>query len=262
MRPYHLLLPLLLNPAAAHAKDLKSIEQDLLRDLKRIHYWADYDGDAPNLNPEDSLVQANERFGRKLLYYTATEPATLHAEFRQLQAERLTIATAPNGQLRIYSWDTETGGTMHFFDNVFQYQTGSRVASQRLPAPTDGQADAQASYSEIFTVQKGPQTYYLGYSNAIYSSSDCYQQVKVFTIDAGQLNPDACLIRTPSGLKNTLGFSFDFFSVVDRPERPVRLITYDPATQILQIPVVWDKGKVTSKRISYRFNGQEFGKVK
>jgi hypothetical protein len=260
MRPYLCLL-LLLCATAAHARPTpKTIEQELLRHLKRIHYWADYEGDDPKINAADSLSRANERFRRQLLRYSATEPATLRYAFPLLQAEHLIIATAPDQRLRIYSWDTETGGTMHFYDNVCQFQTGAGVAAQPLPA-ANGPADAKAFYSEIFAVPKGPQTYYLAYANATYSSSDCYQQVKAFTIEGGKLNPDARLIRTASGLKNTLGFAFDFFSVVDRPERPVRLITYDPATQLLQIPVVWAGGKVTSKRISYQFNGREFVKV-
>ncbi|RTQ46849.1 hypothetical protein EJV47_20990 [Hymenobacter gummosus] len=261
MRPSLVLLLMLLLAAPSFGKSLASIEQDLLQDLKRIHYWADYENAPDHLSLPDSVERANERFRRKLLHYAATEPATLTAEFRLLRAEHLTIATAPDQQLRIYSWDTRTGGTMHFFANVYQFRRGpATVGARCLPLPA-GHTEPGGFYSELFAVRKGAQTYYLGLAHGIHSSRDCYQQVKVFTIEAGQLNPDARLIRTASGLKNTLGFAYDFFSVADRPERPVRLITYDAATRRLQLPVVWAGGKVTTGRISYQFTSTEFVKL-
>jgi hypothetical protein len=57
-----------------------------------------------------------------------------------------------------------------------------------------------------------------------------------------------------------LGFSFDFFSVVDRAERPVKLIDYNAIEKTISIPVVWENGKVTSKLIVYKFTGEYFEK--
>ncbi|UOQ52238.1 hypothetical protein [Hymenobacter cellulosivorans] len=254
---------MLLLPAALLGKDLKTIERELVRDARRITYWANYNDTAAAVGGIDSLTRANERFLARLLRYTATEPATLTYAFPALQQEHITISTAPDGRLRIYSWDTEEGGTMHYFENVVQYRAGAKVASRRLITPKpDDNPDAGHFYFDVFPVLSGTQTYYLAYGQGIYSSKDCYQHVKAFAIENGQLNTDAKLIRTQSGLKNTLGFEFDFFSVVDRPERPVRLITYDAKTRVLEIPVVWAEGKVTPKRIRYQFNGTVFEKVK
>jgi hypothetical protein len=63
-------------------------------------------------------------------------------------------------------------------------------------------------------------------------------------------------------LKNTLGFGFDFFSVVDRPDRPVQLIKYDGVKKTLTIPVVLEDGKVTGRTIVYQFTGQYFERKK
>ncbi|MCB2377232.1 hypothetical protein LGH70_06540 [Hymenobacter sp. BT635] len=262
MRRLLCIVLLLAAPALLYGKTTpKAIEQELVRDVKRLRYWADYDGADARLSPEDSLTRANERLRRHLLYYTTTEPATLSYAFAVLQQEGMTITTAPDGRLRIYSWDTQTGGTMHYFDNVVQFRAGARVGARRLTTPLPGaNPDAGHSYFDIFTVQRGAQTFYLAYGQAIYSTHDCYQQVRAFTIENGQLNADAKLIRTQSGLRNTLGFSFDFFSVVDRPERPVRLISYEARARVLAIPVVWSDGKVTDRRIRYAFNGTVFVK--
>ena len=72
------------------------------------------------------------------------------------------------------------------------------------------------------------------------------------------LNDGVKLIKTKSGLNNTLGFNFDFFSVVDFKERPVILIKYNPALKSFSIPVVLENGEVTDKKIIYKFTGQYF----
>ncbi|UOQ71425.1 hypothetical protein [Hymenobacter cellulosilyticus] len=262
MRLLFCFAPLLLLTSAAHAKTPQAIEQELVKAARRLTYWADYDGDA-RLSAIDSLARAGDKLRDKLLYYTATEPSTLTYAFPALQREHITISTAADGRMRIYSWDTLEGGTMHYFENVVQFRAGAKVGSRRLIIPKpDDNPDAGHLYFDLFPVQRGGQTYYLAYGQATYSSAGCYQHVKALTIENGQLNPDAKLIQTQSGLRNTLGFEFDFSSVMNRPERPVRLITYDPKTRVLEIPVVWADGKVTAKRIRYAFNGTVFEKAK
>ncbi|MCB2408783.1 hypothetical protein [Hymenobacter lucidus] len=257
-----LCFALVLLAPVLYAKTPQAIEQELVRDARRVTYWAEYDGDA-RLSAIDSLARAGERLREHLLHYTATEPATLSYAFTALQREHIGISTAADGRLRIYSWDTQEGGTMHYFENVVQFRAGSKVASRRLIIPKpDDNPDAGHSYFDIFAVQRGTQTCYLAYGQATYSTSLSYQHVKALTIENGQLNTDAKLIRTASGLRNTLGFEFDFFSVVDRPDRPVRLIGYDARTRELTIPVVWANGKVTDKRIRYMFDGTVFAKAK
>ncbi len=67
--------------------------------------------------------------------------------------------------------------------------------------------------------------------------------------------------------RHKVGFEYNFFSVVDRKERPIKLILYDKTTKTLKIPVViedeeFQNGRVTNKFISYKFDGTYFVKVK
>ena len=85
----------------------------------------------------------------------------------------------------------------------------------------------------------------------------------MFKIRGDSLDNRVKLIKTNEGLTNTLGFEYNFFSVVDRKERPLKLILYDAATRSIRLPVVIvdDKdplGRVTNKFITYRFNGAYF----
>jgi hypothetical protein len=75
------------------------------------------------------------------------------------------------------------------------------------------------------------------------------------------LNDTTKLIKTQKGLINEINVAYDVFSVVDRPERPIKLIKYDSDKKTIYIPVVYENGKVTNKFIVYQFNGQYFEHV-
>jgi hypothetical protein len=74
---------------------------------------------------DDSLAHANAMFAKKLSYYISKCPFTINQKFSSLANDHLDISTSNDGLFRIYSWDTWTGGTMHFFENVMQYKSGS-----------------------------------------------------------------------------------------------------------------------------------------
>jgi hypothetical protein len=107
-------------------------------------------------------------------------------------------------------------------------------------------------------LNKNNKTYYLAIKNGILSS----QGIKVFCLENGKLNDTVKIIKTTSGLKNEINFGFDFFSVVDRPERPLKLIKYDSIKKVIYIPIVRGDGKVTKKYILYKFTGEYFERVR
>jgi len=254
-----LLAILIFCTSTTFGQDTKKIEKDLLKHLKKINYWAESVDKGGSVSPTDSLDKENDIFQRKLLSYTAKQPATLTYDFKELQKEHLTIASSADKKFRIYSWDTWLGGTMHNFENVYQFQTGNKVSSKSLSEKRqDGEPESW--FSDIFTLGINSRKIYIGYFHAIYSSSSVYQGIKLFDLTNNRLNDEVRLIKTKTGLKNELGFEFDFFSVVDRKERPVKLIYFDNSTKTIKIPVVTSKRKVTNKFLTYKFTGQFFEK--
>ncbi|HQX55165.1 MAG TPA: hypothetical protein PLP07_04505, partial [Pyrinomonadaceae bacterium] len=109
---------------------------------------------------------------------------------------------------------------------------------------------------------------YLANSTFILSNPLAMQELEVFRIDGERLNTNMKMIRTNSGLTGSISFEYDFFSVVDHPERPIRLFSFDPEKKEFRFPVVLEDpkflngGRVTDKYIAYRFNGKYFVKVK
>jgi hypothetical protein len=232
---------------------------DLLRQFERISYWAEYDGSDSKVDKYDSLEHANQVFATKLLAYTSRQPSSITDTFTALRDKGLRIATSDDGLFRIYSWDDQGGGTMRYFKTIFQYKNDGKLYSKIIRVETS-QEELGDWYSDIYTLKNAGKTYYLAVKHSIYSSKDCYQGIKIFSIVNGTLQHDVKLIKTKTGIRNELGFNFDFFSVVDRTERPVKLINYNTNEKAISIPIVWENGKVTSKLIIYKFTGEYFEK--
>ncbi|MDQ8053537.1 MAG: alpha/beta fold hydrolase [Pedobacter sp.] len=238
------------------AKSMKRIEGELLKQFEKIEYWSS-ESRKQEKQGYDSLFKANNDFKKMLLDATTDNPATLNYNFPLLVKAHLMIAQSADRLVKIYSWNKQTGGTMHFFDNVFQYKDGNKVISESAAYE---ETNAGGFYSEIFTLHTPKKPIYLCYFNGILSSSESYASIDALMINDHKLMPS--YIFKNKKLESSMGFEFDFFSVVDRPERPVKLIDFDANQQLLKMPVIDEKGKVTANQLTYRFTGKYFEKVK
>jgi len=235
------------------AQTPKEIEADLLTSFKKIAYSRDK-------NDDEGISKANNVFAEKLKYYTEKYPSTLSQSFALLKNEHLDISTSDDGLFRIYSWDTWTGGTMHFFENVLQYQSSIKTIS--ILDTSRAEVDDRPNYTKIDTFSTKKHTYYLATFLGIGSTRDAMSGIQIFTIRDGKLDNNVRLIKTKSGMHSQLYYAYDLFSVVDMPYGKRPTIYFDAATQTIHIPVVVDKGKVTNRYITYKFTGQYFEKVK
>lgn len=63
-------------------------------------------------------------------------------------------------------------------------------------------------------------------------------------------------------MERTLGFYYNFLSVVDRKERPIRLVKFDKKTRTLLLPIINKTNNATNKYVHYTFNGQYFDEAR
>ncbi len=252
-----LLLLLIALPIAAQTP--AAIEKELLGYLTTMANSGSYSGgyDDAKLGP------ATEALKRKLIRYAAREDVIKY-NFPKLSKEMF-IATSKDGKFRVYSWDLQTGGTMHDYDWVIQYvgNGGKPIAWSDNDGENEG---GGAFYTDVFQVNSARGPLYLLVSTSIASSSLNGQTIRAARIvgDKFELNPK--IFKTGSGVTDSIGFAYDFFTVVDRAERPVRLFTFNETRKEFQFPVVIEdeetpQGRVTNKFITYRFNGTHFVKV-
>lgn len=247
-----------LTATSAAQNNIKDLDADLYQHLKNINKWryekpySDVDGSS------DSVAIESTRLIKKMLAAFNNNPSTLSASFDSLKT-LINIASSPDGKFRIYSWDTEIGGTMRFFANVIQFKTNSGTKAVQYFNPIENISEEPGFfYDSIYQVAKGKEVYYLARRIAIFSSRDVFHGIKIFKIHSNRVNDTAVLIKTKTGIRNEIGYFYDFISVVDIDFNQRPRIRFNNTTNTLYIPVVVDKGKVTNKTIRYKFNGQYF----
>lgn len=251
---FFLLLLFSIANCIAQTKNATELENDLMHEYLKLEAYSDTN--YYFIPVEDSI------FRTKFFNNIQKNPSTLNYPFKKLN-NKLYVVTSDDSLFRIYSWDTWSGGTMHFFNNIFQFKSGKNVYTKLLFDSTgDEGGDPLSFYSDIFRLQVGQKIYYLCINNGMYSTKDVSESIKIFSIENDNLNDTVRLIKTNSGLQNEINVEYDFLSVVDRPERPLRVIKYDPSKKIIYIPIVEDDGKVTNRFIKYQFNGKYFERIK
>ncbi len=207
----------------------------------------------------DSLGEVNTALLTYLQEKSTTTPELLDIDLSSMDTAGIIILTSEDKKFRIYCWDTETGGTMRFFNALIQYRTakGSESAVLNDIAKTEEPGDF---YREIYTVHaKNGNTYYLVTSRGIYSSRDIVEVIQAYTIESGKLNDSVNLFRTPRQQLNEITYTCDFFSNIDSNTGNQRnLIRISDDKQTLFIPIVNDKDEVTDKFLIYKFDGNQF----
>lgn len=257
MKKYYIFIFLFLS-AAAYTQTNNTDENDLLSHLKRMNYWK-YEADYkvyPHM--QDSLEFESALFGRMFYDYIYSKPETMNDNFSLLQKEGLMISGSDDKQFRIYSWDTQLGGTMRFYNNIYQYRSGDKIYSKMIIDTSADGPDPGGWYSFIYTLNTDSKKYYLAVSNSEYSTSEIGQAFQAFCIEDDKLNNNEKLFKTDDGMSNSLGIGFNLFLADNHPERPMKLFVFSDAKKELSIPEITEKGAVTDKLIVYKFNGKYF----
>ncbi|MFV0387274.1 MAG: hypothetical protein ACK5NT_00850 [Pyrinomonadaceae bacterium] len=239
----------------ANGQNLAELDKSLAADAKKVSDYSTYSG-----NYDDAKsIDANNVLEAKLLD-VASNADSLTYSFPNL-SKQILIASSEDKKLRVYSWDSGLGGTMHDYFKVFQF-IGNNGEINAYSMTNSEEGGAGSFVLDIFTVNGKNETLYLLTSTFIGSTRDHLGDVTAYRIVNNQLEK-AKVFNTKEGLKENISFEYDALSVVNRPERPVQLIKYNGKTKTVRIPlVVEDKefplGRVTDRFLNYRFDGKTF----
>jgi len=252
-------LALLLLPfSTAVAQDMKTIEQNLLQVFQRIKYWNSYSDLDSTINRYDSLEAANTRFQRALTQSTTQFPATLQYGFRQLQDSGMVIATSPDRKLRVYSWNSHTGGSMVIYERVFQYLTPTGVRSTDQTGSDEH--DGVEWIWKIAPFHTRNHTYYLAFSRAITCGACRSEAVKAYSIATRNLQGPLPLFMS-DGVKNAV-LSVDFRDFGrTAPLKSGHAIVYDSVHHSFRVPSTDEMdGTLSAPYHIYRWTGNYFAK--
>ncbi len=246
-----------------YGQDIKTCNKKLKETFAKLEYYANQNSE--NEHAYDSIDKYNKSFEKLLLKYTKAVSETMTFNFIDLTKNGLKVSTAENNLFRIYSWDTETGGTMRSFRNVFQFRSNEKLFSIKTPNDVDESGESGYTYEIIDQIKSNNKMFYVVKCIAIGSSALSSHKIKIFSIENGILDDKAKLIKTKSGIRNELKYEIDFSSSVnqtpDAVDREYAWISYDKNDKTIMIPLILADGKLTKKKIKYQFNGIYFEKI-
>lgn len=255
MKKIFFLTMLLFSLVSFSQKSCRPIEADLKKQFQKIYYWDEHHQMDDTIDTYDSMQKANDYILNIIAKHGYNNPGFLNYSFSSL-SEYLDVLTSKDKSLRIYSWDTYTGGTMHIFYAVAQYLgDDKKVYTQPLNDTSD--SDPGLWYSEIYSFNDKGRKYYFCIGNGKYSTMDLGQEVVVYTIK-GNLLVQAPIIKTQKGLTNSIHLAYDLSSLDGITDHS---IVFDESTTELKIPIVDAKGRMLKKNIIYKFNGKHFERI-
>jgi hypothetical protein len=196
-----------------------------------------------------------------LLHYTSANPASINFDFAALEEKGLNVKTSSDGKFRIYNWNMRNGGTMQFYKSIFQYKSNGKVYSRLMNESED---DIGCSFYDLNEVSTGKNHYYITCSVAIGSTALYFYNIKTYLIQNDILSDSTGLIKTKTGFQSSIGYEVDLSATVNRNVADAREnmeLDYDPKTRTITFPLITMEGKITGKKIRYKFNGHYFEKI-
>lgn len=202
-------------------------------------------------NYSDSLEIVSVAFEKALTDFIQKNQSTIDYDFKMLVDSHVCyINTAKDGNLRIYSWDDGTGGSMRYFKNIYQWRNNGTVMT-KVPQYEEG--DAGSFCTQIFSVLKGQEPVYLVLNRSIYSNRMVAQSIQAFHIEPNQLNDSFPLFKSKTKMLSNIQVGYDFFSIEDENKQPSEMISYNYSSKTLFVTVTDKDGIVSSNRLKYQW---------
>lgn len=249
------------------------VDKKIARALKQSFETSGYNYANNSTTDYDKTETANQSVASILTTYTQ-QADSMACQFTHSVKEGLLFATSDDKRFRAYTWDENTGGTMHFYSALVQYidddgNSHGLYEASWLNEDEESTNQVAGRLYDLATIHAAKQTYgspiYVLASHAIGSNIDRAITIKLFQINNDSLN-NPNLIKTRTRYTDEISFSYDASSLyVNKINR--QLFEFNSSDNSFSFPVVLasDKfysGEVTKKRIVYRFDGQYFKRVK
>lgn len=205
-------------------------------------------------NPEGQTENANQKLV-KYLKSVLSDPKLIAASLPKAKEAQLTKLVSDDGKVCFYSWDSETGGSMHFFHDFVQWMTPDGAHWRDLNPPGKGDGDLATGYfyHDLHSVVTGNgKTVYMPTYRAIYSHPNHNDGITAYTIEGNKL------VETPFFKTKTKLLKSIDVPAVETEWNENGLIKFKNQNKTLLIPVTVKEGGATGRFLTYRFDGKNF----
>lgn len=217
--------------------------------------------DAAHADSTASLVAELKRFA------TAHPAESWACPYPKTQADHAFNApVSADGKLRIYSWDTMTGGTMRYYFSLLQYQDENGnthiVEANAEAAKDDTWGDGNSGFADdIFTLDLGAHgsAYFLVEYHQGDNRSKAYSAT-LYRVNGSKLEELPWIIEND---QDTASIGFDYDAMQDPLPQTYPFMQYDTTSKTLSFPETLPGREelnaiMTDRRVQYRFDGERF----
>lgn len=176
------------------------------------------------------------------------------------------IAVSNDSVMAIASWDDWEGGTMRSYRAIAFYKTKDSVSVRDFYLKDDN----YFGYDTIVTVASNLKKYYLARGFGRGSTRIWWEQLRAFEINADTLAEPAIFPEYVNSDSSYMGvFSHKSFTNAIMVESDIKyvhtsilnnrpVILFQNENNVLQIPIVGDRGDYTGKYFTLQFDGSKF----
>ncbi|MBX9693227.1 MAG: hypothetical protein K2Z81_12635, partial [Cyanobacteria bacterium] len=207
----------------------------------------------------DKLFAANLEL-YKYLKSVVVQPQVMKDPLNKAVDKGLAVLTSNDNKLRCYSWDSLTGGTMHYFCSAIVYDAGNgKLKCEVLnPATAGGMEDPGSNFEAVDAIKtKDGKTVYVVRDLFIGGGIDHGRSIQAYVIKNGKLTKYPFF---QAGKKLLDSISFGFGEYGDGTE-----FELSKDLKTLKVPVIKGpadsepgSGTATGKFLTYSFDGSKF----
>lgn len=246
---------------ATGAQTINDYEQQIRNCLDGVSYWRfEYSKDDTlfrnAVDATDSVVYYNDALKKYLIKNAAGNTMLLKGAMKGLEEAEISVVTSQDKKMRIYSWDTHTGGAMHVYENVILYSDGGKVNAVEASMFND-KDDVEGEAIEVHNVASGDGTLYLVIYKSVFSTKDVGKKIAAYQAVNSEIR-QAEVFSTEKGLRSSLEYKYDYMSNYDFEKmREVYSVKLSKNNKKLYIPVV-ENEQMTGMWQLYNWDGSKF----
>src|SRR5271170_1175383 len=158
----------------------------------------------------DKLQAENDEL-LKYLESVCVLPEIMASPLKKAMNAGLDVITSDDKKLRCYSWDTRTGGTMHFYYSLIAYDAGSSHIKSLVLNPENNQknGDPGSAFESADSIKTNDgKTVYLVRDQSIGSTIIHGRTIQAYTISNGKL-VKCPFFKTPKQLLDNISYAFN-----------------------------------------------------
>ena len=162
------------------------------------------------------------------------------------------VINAPDGRVRIFTWNNGQGGTWHSISNLVQIKLPKgQVSVTGILDRGEDDAIADILYEQLDTLTIKGKRHYLSYGYLKHGSRDAFYVAELFTIEKGQL-VSAPLFRYDHRSRDFLVLGLGSGITYDHKTKTFHCPVVDPA------PLYDDGARAPDRSLKLRWNGSTF----